>query len=89
MADPGITKTHSRPHTSNDNPYSEAQFKTLKYHHSFPKSFGCIEDAKAFLRGFFAWYNGQHKHSGIGYITPVSLHTGAAFEIGEKTPNHT
>lgn len=84
MADMGITKTHSRPHTSNDNPYSEAQFKTLKYHHSFPKSFGCIEDAKAFLRGFFAWYNGQHKHSGIGYITPVSLHTGAAFKIREK-----
>lgn len=84
MADMGITKTHSRPHTSNDNPYSEAQFKTLKYHHSFPKSFGCIEDAKAFLRGFFAWYNGQHKHSGIGYITPVSLHTGTAFKIREK-----
>lgn len=84
LADMGITKTHSRPHTSNDNPYSEAQFKTLKYYHSFPKSFGCIEDAKTFLRGFFAWYNCQHKHSGIGYVTPEDMHTGKAHRIREK-----
>jgi putative transposase len=84
MADLGITKTHSRPHTSNDNPYSEAQFKTLKYHHSFPKSFGCIEDAQAYLRGFFQWYNQVHKHSGIGYLTPQSLHSGQAHEIREE-----
>ena len=84
MADLGITKTHSRPHTSNDNPYSEAQFKTLKYHHTFPKSFGCIEDAQIFLRGFFEWYNGQHRHSGIGYVTPESLHTGRAHDIRKK-----
>jgi len=84
LADMGITKSHSRPHTSNDNPYSEAQFKTLKYHHTFPKSFGCIEDAQTFLRGFFDWYNCQHKHSGIGYVTPESLHTGEAHEIREK-----
>ena len=84
MADLGITKTHSRPHTSNDNPYSEAQFKTLKYHHTFPKSFGCIEDAQIFLRGFFDWYNRQHRHSGIGYITPESLHTGQAHHIRER-----
>lgn len=84
LADMGITKTHSRPHTSNDNPYSEAQFKTLKYHHTFPKSFGCIEDAKTFLRGFFAWYNCQHKHSGIGYVTPEDMHIGKAHRIREK-----
>ena len=84
MADMGITKTHSRPHTSNDNPYSEAQFKTMKYRHSFPKTFGCIEDAKTFLRGFFEWYNCQHRHSGIGSITPESLHTGEAHKIREK-----
>ncbi len=83
MADMGITKTHSRPHTSNDNPYSEAQFKTMKYRHTFPKSFGCIEDAKTFLRGFFEWYNCQHRHSGIGYVTPESLHTGEAHKIRE------
>lgn len=84
MADLGITKTHSRPHTSNDNPYSEAQFKTLKYHHTFPKSFGCIEDAQAYLRGFFEWYNQGHKHSGIGYVTPQSLHSGQAHVIREE-----
>ena len=83
MADLGITKTHSRPHTSNDNPYSEAQFKTLKYHRTFPKSFGCIEDAQTYLRGFFEWYNHQHRHSGIGYVTPESLHTGRAHDIRE------
>ena len=84
MADMGITKTHSRPHTSNDNPYSEAQFKTLKYRHSFPKSFGSIEDTQAYLRGFFEWYNQIHKHSGIGYVTPQSLHAGQAHEIRQK-----
>jgi len=83
LADMGITKTHSRPHTSNDNPYSEAQFKTLKYHHTFPECFGCIEDAKSFLRGFFAWYNCQHKHSGVGYMTPVDMHTGKAYSVRE------
>ena len=84
MADMGITKTHSRPHTSNDNPYSESQFKTMKYRHTFPKTFGCIEDAKTFLREFFEWYNCQHRHSGIGSITPESLHTGEAYKIREK-----
>jgi len=84
LADLGITKSHSRPYTSTDNPYSEAQFKTLKYHRTFPKSFGCIEDAQAFLRGFFTWYNRQHRHSGIGYVTPESLHTGKAHQIRKK-----
>jgi putative transposase len=80
----GVTKSHSRPYTSNDNPYSEAQFKTLKYHHTFPKSFGCIEDSQNYLRGFFDWYNRQHKHSGIGYVSPESLHTGQAHHIRDK-----
>ena len=84
MADMGITKSHSRPHTSNDNPYSEAQFKTMKYRHTFPKSFGCIEDAKTFLRSFFTWYNCRHKHSGIGYVTPENMHTGETHKIREK-----
>ena len=84
LADLGITKSHSRPYTSTDNPYSEAQFKTLKYHPTFPKSFGCIEDAQTFLRGFFDWYNQRHKHSGIGYITPQSLHIGQAHQIREQ-----
>ena len=84
LADLGVAKTHSRPYTSTDNPYSEAQFKTLKYHHTFPKSFGCIEDARDFLRGFFDWYNRKHKHSGIGYVSPESLHTGQAHQLREK-----
>lgn len=84
LADLGVTKSHSRPYTSTDNPYSEAQFKTLKYRHTFPKSFGCIEDARTFLRGFFDWYNRRHKHSGIGYVSPESLHTGQADHIRKK-----
>jgi len=84
LADLGVTKSHSRPHTSNDNPYSEAQFKTLKYHHTFPKTFGCIEDSQTFLRGFFDWYNCQHKHSGIGSVTPEDMHTGRAHAVREE-----
>lgn len=78
LSDLGITKTHSRPHTSNDNPYSEAQFKTLKYRPDFPARFGSIEDARAFCRGFFQWYNTEHHHSGIGLLTPETLHYGRA-----------
>ena len=78
LADLGITKTHSRPHVSDDNPYSEAQFKTLKYRPDFPKRFGCIQDAKQFCRTFFAWYNGDHKHSGIAMLTPETVHYGRA-----------
>ena len=83
LADLGITKTHSRPHVSNDNPYSEAQFKTLKYHPTFPKSFGCIEDARAFLQEFFTWYNEEHHHTGIGLMTPNQVHYGQAQAIYE------
>lgn len=76
FADLGITKSHSRPHTSNDNPYSESQFKTMKYRPDFPKCFGSLEDAKLFLRGFFDWYNNHHKHSGIEMMTPADVHSG-------------
>jgi putative transposase len=78
LADLGVTKTHSRPHTSNDNPYSEAQFKTLKYRPDFPDTFGSLADAQAFCQRFFTWYNTVHYHSGIGYHHPVDVHYGQA-----------
>lgn len=81
MADLGVTKTHSRPHTSNDNPYSEAQFKTLKYCPAFPGSFGSMKDASGFCREFFAWYNTGHHHGGIGYFTPEQVHYGTAAQV--------
>jgi len=77
LADLGVTKTHSRPYTSTDNPYSESQFKTLKYQPDFPERFGSIQDARAFLERFFAWYNNKHRHSGIGLVTPEARHSGA------------
>lgn len=78
LADLGVTKSHSRPHTSNDNPFSEAHFKTLKYQPEFPKRFGCREDAVAFCREFFTWYNQDHHHAGIGLMTPDQVHYGQA-----------
>jgi putative transposase len=81
LADLGVTKSHSRPYTSNDNPFSESQFKTLKYCPEFPGSFGCIEDSRVFLRGFVNWYNAEHRHSGINRLTPESLHYGRAGEV--------
>jgi putative transposase len=81
LVDLDIVKSHSRPHVSDDNPYSEAQFKTLKYRPDFPARFGCIEDARAHSQAFFAWYNTQHRHSGIGYMTPESVHYGHAETI--------
>lgn len=80
----GIGRTHSRPHVSNDNPFSEAQFKTLKYCPAFPECFGCIEDARAFCETFFAYYNHEHRHSGIGYHTPASIHYGTAAEVRDQ-----
>ena len=80
----GIDRTHSRPHVSNDNPYSEAQFKTLKYCPAFPERFGCIEDARVFCQAFFAYYCHEHRHSGIGYHTPASVHFGTAEEVRAK-----
>jgi putative transposase len=81
LADLGVTKTHSRPHVSNDNPYSESQFKTLKYRPDFPARFGCLEEARAFAQEFFPWYNTEHRHAGIGLLTPDALHYGRAPEI--------
>lgn len=78
LADLGVTKTHSRPHVSNDNPYSEAQFKTLKYCPEFPGQFGSIQDSRAFCQDFFHYYNKEHYHSGIGLVTPEQLHYGKA-----------
>lgn len=81
LADLGITKTHSRPHVSDDNPYSESQFKTLKYCPGFPDRFGSIEDARAFCRDFFTWYNQEHRHGGIGLMTPAMVHQGIAGDV--------
>jgi len=81
LADMGVTKTHSRPHVSNDNPYSEAQFKTLKYRPDFPGRFGSIQDARVFCQAFFTWYNHQHRHSGIAMMTPESVHCGRTDQI--------
>ena len=76
LADLGITKSHSRPYVSNDNPYSESQFKTLKYRPDFPGRFASLEAARAFCGPFFRWYNDEHHHGGIGLLTPTQLHTG-------------
>jgi hypothetical protein len=84
MADLGVTKTHSRPHVSDDNPYSESQFKTLKYRPEFPERFGSIEDSRAFGQKFFAWYNREHHHSGIALLTPEMLHYGLAGIVIEQ-----
>jgi putative transposase len=81
LADLGVTKSHSRPHCSNDNPYSEAQFKTLKYRPEFPERFGSIEDGRAFCQRFFRWYNNEHRHSGLGLHTPGDVHFGRAPHI--------
>ena len=78
LVDLDIARSHSRPHVSDDNPYSESQFKTMKYRPDFPARFGCIEDARAHCQAFFAWYNTMHRHSGIGYMTPHSVHYGHA-----------
>jgi putative transposase len=77
--DLGITRSHS--HVSNDNPYSESQFKTLKHHPTFPARFGCIQDARGFCQQFFAWYNLEHRYSGIALLTPADVHHGHAEQI--------
>jgi len=78
MADLGVTKTHSRPHVSNDNPFSEAQFKTLKYRPDYPERFGCQADARTWATEFFRWYNYEHHHTAIGLLTPADVHFGRA-----------
>lgn len=81
LADLGVTKTHSRPYVSDDNPYSESQFRTLKYRPEFPDRFGCIEDARAFGQVFFPWYNDEHRHSGLGLLAPTMVHFGEAAAV--------
>jgi putative transposase len=83
LSDLGVTKTHSRPSVSNDNPFSEAQFKTLKYRPQFPDRFGSIEDSRAFCVGFFDWYNNRHYHSGVALLTPATMHYGQAAAVIE------
>lgn len=84
LADLGIAQSHSRPHVSDDNPFSEAQFKTLKYRPDFPSRFGSIEAARVHCQMFFAWYNGQHRHSGLGLHTPADVHYGTAEAVRDK-----
>ena len=81
LADLGVTRSHSRPQVSNDNPFSEAQFKTLKYRPDFPARFGSLEDARIFCQGFFSLYNREHRHSGIGLMTPATAHDGRASTV--------
>jgi putative transposase len=78
MADLGVTKTHSRPYVCDDNPYSESQFRTMKYRPDFPDRFGCIQDSRVFCQQFFTWYNQEHHHSGLGLLTPAVVHFGQA-----------
>jgi putative transposase len=84
LADLGVTKTHSRPHVSNDNPYSESQFKTMKYRPDYPDRFGSIQDARAWARPFFHWYNQEHHHSGLGLLTPETVHYGRAQAVIDR-----
>jgi len=78
LADLGVSQTHGRPHVSNDNPFSESQFKTLKYHPEFPDRFGSLPDTRSFLLDFFVWYNTMHHHSALGWLTPYDVHHGLA-----------
>ena len=84
LVDLGVIKSHSRPHVSDDNPFSEAQFKTLKYCPQFPQRFGSLQDARAFCRQFFTWYNHEHHHSAIGLIPPAKVHYGLAEQIHQN-----
>jgi putative transposase len=84
LADLGITQSHSRPHVSDDNPYSEAQFKTLKYRPDFPGQFASIEAARAHCQAFFPWYNEEHRHTGLGLHTPADIHYGTAEAVRDK-----
>ena len=84
LIDLGITKSHSRPHTSDDNPFSEAQFKTMKYRPDYPDRFASIEAARGWARAFFAWYNDQHYHSGLSLMTPANVHYGAASGLHQQ-----
>ena len=84
LADLGVTKTHSRPHVSDDNPFSESQFRTMKYRPDFPDRFGSIQDSRGHSQLFFSWYNDEHRHSGIGLLTPAMVHYGQADDVFQK-----
>ncbi len=84
LAELGVTKTHSRPYVSNDNPYSESQFKTMKYRPEFPERFGSYQDARGFCGEFFRWYNTEHHHSALGFLTPFEVHFGLALRRREQ-----
>ena len=81
LADLGVGKSHSRPYTSNDNPYSESQFKTMKYRPDYPNRFGSLADARTWAYAFFDWYNNQHHHTGLGLMTPATVHYGLANDL--------
>jgi len=81
LSDLGVTKSHSRPHVPDDNPYSEAQFKTMKYRPDYPDRFGCPEDVRGWGRNFFSWYNFEHHHTGLGLMTPATVHYGQAPQV--------
>ena len=86
LSDLGVTKTHSRPYTSTDNPFSEAQFKTLKYRPQFPSRFGSLQHARSFCRPYFGWYNAEHRHSGLAMLTPHDVHFGLVEQrLAERT----
>ena len=87
LVDLGVAKTHSRPHVSNDNPFSESAFKTLKYRPDFPERFGAIEHSRAHCRDFFGWYNTEHRHSGIAMLTPHQVHYGCFQETLNQRSN--
>jgi putative transposase len=84
LIDLGVNKSHSRPYVSDDNPYSEAHFKTMKYHPTYPDRFGCVQDARAWARPFFVWYNHHHYHTGLNLLTPASVHYGQAEAIRQQ-----
>jgi putative transposase len=84
LADLGVTKSHSRPHVSDDNPYSESQFKTMKYRPDYPERFGCVVDARTWSRSFIGWYNHEHHHSALGLMTPADVHFGRAAQLRQK-----
>jgi hypothetical protein len=84
LIDLNVAKSHSRPHTSNDNPFSEAQFKTMKYRPDYPQRFGSIEDARVWARAFVSWYNQEHRHTGLALMAPATVHYGLAGQVNEK-----
>jgi hypothetical protein len=84
LADLGVSESHSRPHVSNDNPFSEAQFKTMKYQPTYPKRFGSQADAHSWAQAFFPWYNFEHHHSSLGLMTPATVHYGQAAQLWQQ-----